>query len=159
MKHFYLVCKLIRHYYFCMFDGTHFVFEDVIERSWHSADQIEEEDPKSERNVVGALQRRHLTQNHERVPHCVAESSRHHCLEQKISRRFYFSYRWRSTKLKFDDKFFLRNNKSPTLHRHQKIIQRSDSQRPLWRERQIKFFFLNFFHQLLFLLYRTYKKR
>ena len=49
----------------------------MIERSWHSGDNIEEEDPKAERNVEGALQCGHLAQDHERVPHGVAERSRH----------------------------------------------------------------------------------
>ena len=36
----------------------------MIQRSWHSGDNIEEEDPKAERNVEDALQRDHLAQDH-----------------------------------------------------------------------------------------------
>ena len=57
--------------------SLYLVLKDVIQRSWHSGDNVEEEDPKAERNVEGALQRGHLAQDHERVPHGVAECSRH----------------------------------------------------------------------------------
>ena len=53
------------------------VFEDVIQRSWHSGNNVEEKDPEAERHIEGALQRGHLAQDHERVPHCVPERSRH----------------------------------------------------------------------------------
>ena len=50
----------------------------MIKRSWHSADQIEEENPKSKRHVEGTLQCGHLANDHQWVPDGVAKRSRHH---------------------------------------------------------------------------------
>ena len=57
----------------------------MFQRPGRSGDQVEEEDPEAERNVVGALQGGHLTQDHQRVPDGVAEVPRHHSRHKRFN--------------------------------------------------------------------------
>ena len=57
---------------------SHLVLEYLVDGPRVSGDDVEHEDPDSERDVERALQRGHLGDDHPGVPHRVAEVAAHH---------------------------------------------------------------------------------
>ena len=57
---------------------AHLILEEMIKRPRIPSEEVQGKHPQPERDVVQALHRGHLTQNHPRVPHGVAERPAHH---------------------------------------------------------------------------------